>query len=491
MTKNPFVLNWSCLRDSEPPTIAQKQPSVPRQTTQKTFAQVLNTVCDIPLSQLPKPSLKGNKTAISIPDEEYSKGLETCKHNLHARVVWPKGATPLTAVALREKLRPLWKTLDRWGVTSIGKGYFEFSFSSLEDARSVRTIGSWNLNPGLLKLFAWTHDFKPSAQKNTSAQVWLRIHGLGQEYWRPKILFAIASSVGSPICTDSITSKPMFERTFGHFARVLVDIDLSVELIYRVLVERIGYAFFVDFEYEKLPDFCTKCNIIGHDDRNCRKLNGIEEGKKEKNKENIEGRNRREGKEPVKENAWVKKNIVENTDKEVVNVEKENEVNLVENGEKNNTDVVENDEQLADNRVQLNHETNGSKEINESEINAEIGNNDDTDSQASEFVDATQLNEDDNESSTNDSQQDIPQRIQNDMSFLHDSWSNLADLEQKEINKKNAAELEARRREAELIIDAALQKEDDVNIEAASFQMVTNRKKKIKKLVLQLQKVPT
>jgi hypothetical protein len=142
MAKKPFVLNWKCLQESETPKIAQKTTSIPLQNTQKTFAQALNTVCDIPLSQLPKPSLKGNKTAISIPDEEYSKGLETCKHNLHARVVWPKGATPLTAVALREKLKPLWKTLDRWGVTSIGKGYYEFSFSSLEDARSVRTIGS-------------------------------------------------------------------------------------------------------------------------------------------------------------------------------------------------------------------------------------------------------------------------------------------------------------------------------------------------------------
>jgi len=73
------------------------------------------------------------------------------------------------------------------------------------------------LNPGLLKFFAWTPDFKPSTQKSTLAQVWLRILGLGQEYWRPKILFAIASSVGNLICIDSVIGKSMFERTFGHF----------------------------------------------------------------------------------------------------------------------------------------------------------------------------------------------------------------------------------------------------------------------------------
>ncbi|MCI67187.1 DUF4283 domain protein, partial [Trifolium medium] len=30
---------------------------------------------------------------------------------------------------------------------SLGKGFYEFTFSSLEDVRRVRSIASWNLNP--------------------------------------------------------------------------------------------------------------------------------------------------------------------------------------------------------------------------------------------------------------------------------------------------------------------------------------------------------
>jgi hypothetical protein len=130
--------------------------------------------------------------------------------------------------------------------------------------RSVRSVNSWNLAPGVLKLFAWNPDFNPSMQQQSSAQVWIRIHGLSQEYWRPKILFAIASSVGTPICLDSFSNKPMLERSFGHYARVLVDVNLSQEMRFGVLVERKDFAFFVDIEYENLPDFCTYCNSIGH-----------------------------------------------------------------------------------------------------------------------------------------------------------------------------------------------------------------------------------
>jgi hypothetical protein len=108
--------------------------------------------------------------------------MEACKCNLHARILWPKGSTPLTFVALRTKLQPVWKNLSRWGITSIGKGFYEFIFSSIEDANNVRSVGSWNLNPGILKLFAWTHDFNPSLFQNSTAQVWVRLYGLSQEY---------------------------------------------------------------------------------------------------------------------------------------------------------------------------------------------------------------------------------------------------------------------------------------------------------------------
>lgn len=179
----PSFVPWSFLDYDVP--IAKKQPETSRKPNpkqHKTFAQALNNVCDIPLSQLPKPCLKGDSLAINIPEDEYDTGMVTCQHNLHGRVIWAKGATPLTVVALKAKLETMWKSLGRFGITSIGKGYFEFTFSSLEDLRRVRSVNSWDLNPGFLKLFTWTNDFSPSLQKQTSAQVWLRIHGLSQEY---------------------------------------------------------------------------------------------------------------------------------------------------------------------------------------------------------------------------------------------------------------------------------------------------------------------
>ncbi|MCI13537.1 hypothetical protein A2U01_0034655, partial [Trifolium medium] len=242
---------------------------------------------------------------------------------------------PLTVVALKKKLAPLWKGLDRWGITSIGKGFYEFSFSSLEDVKRVRSVASWNLQPGFLKLFAWTPDFNHNLLKNTTVQVWVRLYGLAQEYWRPKILFAIASSIGTPICIDAIAAKSMFDRTFGHYARVLVDLDLSQTLRYKVLVERKGFAFYVEMDYENLPPFCNHCNMVGHYLESCKWVQGFDEGNQGKEpKNNVKNKNETTVKFVQKKDGRTEQNKAnevvnveesidktQNTNKEVVNVE--------------------------------------------------------------------------------------------------------------------------------------------------------------------------
>ena len=78
----------------------------------------------------------------------------------------------------------------------------------------------------------------------------------------------IASTVGTPIDIDGLTRY----LTFGHYARILVDIDLSKRAYDEVLVERDGFAFKVEVQYERRPLFCHHCYSIGHNVSTCRWL---------------------------------------------------------------------------------------------------------------------------------------------------------------------------------------------------------------------------
>ncbi|OIW02047.1 hypothetical protein TanjilG_21096 [Lupinus angustifolius] len=165
---------------------------------------------------------------------------------------------------------------------SLGRGFYEFSFSSIDDMRSVYVVGSWNLKLGLIRLFLWTPDFNPSIQKLSHAQCWVKLVGLPPEYWSSRILFSIAGGIGVPISLDEATNN----RSFGHFANVLVDINLKATLPEQILVEQEGFSFFVSIEYKNLPDLCSGCHYISHLVSNCRKMaknDGAEEVSKIKN----------------------------------------------------------------------------------------------------------------------------------------------------------------------------------------------------------------
>jgi len=75
----------------------------------------------------------------------------------------------------------------------------------------------------------------------------------------------IAAAIGTPLIIDVATQK----RTFGHYVRVLVDIDFSRRLFYEIMVEREVYEFPVEVEYEWLLEFCTHCQILGHSVHSC------------------------------------------------------------------------------------------------------------------------------------------------------------------------------------------------------------------------------
>ncbi|KAH1257110.1 hypothetical protein GmHk_03G007144 [Glycine max] len=164
-----------------------------------TFVQALNHVCNIPLNQLPMLCLKGEPILVTILEDKYGGSLEGCKNHLNGRIILPKGAKPISLTDLRLRLSKLWQSLKQWNLTPIGKGFFEYQ-------RKVLSVGSWGLSPGFLRLYLWTLDFNPS----------------------------------SLLLIDDATNK----RTFGHYARVLVDMDFA-----RVL----GDQVLVDITYERLP----------------------------------------------------------------------------------------------------------------------------------------------------------------------------------------------------------------------------------------------
>jgi len=266
----PFDWQAELSSPSTPPISAAMVVAPPDTNLQRiSFAQALAATPKTSSNEnMPKPLIRGESVSITIMQQIYEKGLEICKHNLRGRLILNKGDKPYTTKVIHLKLQKQWKTTGDWSMRPLGRGYFEFTFSSDTDLRMVWASGNVNLKPGVLRLFEWTKDFDMNKQRNTHAQVWIRLMELPQEYWMDRTLREIASAVGTPLIIDNATTK----RLYGHYARMLVDMDFSRKMFHEITVEREGYSFVVEVAYEWLPDFCSHCHNIGHDVTACRWL---------------------------------------------------------------------------------------------------------------------------------------------------------------------------------------------------------------------------
>jgi len=144
--------------------------------------------------------------ALQIPKDMYMAGLEHCKNHFHGIIILVEGDKPLTHSDLCKKMDSAWNSLVPWRAISFGKGYYEFSFSSLED---VSCVGR-----GFLETFSRiSHDFCldqglcPAMMKLAKARCWIKIHSLTMEYWQPKVMFFFrARGIMTHLSMDNCTN---------------------------------------------------------------------------------------------------------------------------------------------------------------------------------------------------------------------------------------------------------------------------------------------
>lgn len=165
-----------------------------------------------------------------------------------------------------------------------------------------------------------------------------------------------------PLKLDPLT----VQKRSGLYCRVLLDIDCSVGLPDRLLVQRkaSGVEFYVNITYERPPQFCNYCNTIGHSMAVCRKRTDFQQssrpqqrgrtgeihrqttsrtvGREREDRESIRGE--------VAENLAIN-TILENAYREEIREEEERR-------SRRWADLVEEDEQVRDHEENVNLDEN-------------------------------------------------------------------------------------------------------------------------------------
>lgn len=158
----------------------------------------------------------------------------------------------------------------RWGVkfsyAPHESGWLVFKFQTENDMNSVLDAGPYFVfnRPLLLKAMPKLFDF--GNEELFKVPIWLKLRNLPLELWNKKALSKILSVVGKPIRTDQHTAA----RSAISYARVLVEVDVSKRLLKEIpIILPGGKVLNQSVEYEKIPDFCHHCNMVGHKTSNC------------------------------------------------------------------------------------------------------------------------------------------------------------------------------------------------------------------------------
>lgn len=88
-------------------------------------------------------------------------------------------------------------------------------------------------------------------------------------FFTEKIAKAIGSFLGDFIRID----KKNFDGTWKSFMRIRVLLDITKPLKRKMKIMKEGEDWiWIDFKYERLPNFCFLCGLIGHTERFCQKM---------------------------------------------------------------------------------------------------------------------------------------------------------------------------------------------------------------------------
>ena len=102
----------------------------------------------------------------------------------------------------------------------------------------------------------------------THSPFWVQIWGLPLDMMTEKIGKEIASNLGIFMSVD--TRSWMSEQ--AKFMRVKVNLPLEKPLRRcGKVASPEGESFCIQFRYERLPVFCFRCGVMGHDERHCMK----------------------------------------------------------------------------------------------------------------------------------------------------------------------------------------------------------------------------
>ncbi|KAK3437924.1 hypothetical protein EUGRSUZ_C02564 [Eucalyptus grandis] len=164
-------------------------------------------------------------------------------------------------------MKKVWK-VENVTCTMLAPGYFSFSFQSEADKQRVLDSGPWSFSGSLLVLQQCEPNTPDLCYEFTYCDFWVHFYGLPLGRATYESIRDIVAKLGE-VVEVKLDTKGNSNSNFG---KTKVKINLEMPLKTGVLLNQENKRLWVEFKYERLPNYCYSCGKIGHYASNCKDI---------------------------------------------------------------------------------------------------------------------------------------------------------------------------------------------------------------------------
>ncbi|KAF4363009.1 hypothetical protein F8388_020525 [Cannabis sativa] len=168
---------------------------------------------------------------------------------------------------LRKALSGMWKLSRGWRLQSPAPKTFIFRLNNPREVKYVLENGPWNPCGGFMMAVALPEDGRWESADFSGLEIWVKALGVPMPYLTDECLKQMANRMGTLVRANKVRHNGTIVKDYLRFQ---VRINLLAPLLAGVSLPDLGNKkVWSYFKYERLPLFCFKCGIIGHEEDGC------------------------------------------------------------------------------------------------------------------------------------------------------------------------------------------------------------------------------